>query len=84
MSIVQFRALLAAVVLGIGAALGAAVPAAAGTAPGNEGLAGRPAPMPNGHVAAPPAVTSSGTFSANRRLAGAEVNKRPQYSGEGN
>ena len=60
MSVIQFRALLAAVVLGIGAALGAAVPAVAGTAPGNEGPAGRPAPMPNGHVAAPPAVTSSG------------------------
>jgi peptidoglycan/xylan/chitin deacetylase (PgdA/CDA1 family) len=60
MSMVQFRALLAAVVLGIGAALGAAVPAAAGTAPGNEGPAGRSAPMPNGQVAAPPAVTSPG------------------------
>jgi peptidoglycan/xylan/chitin deacetylase (PgdA/CDA1 family) len=58
MPMVQFRALLAAVVLGIGGALAAAVPAAAGTAPGNEGPAGRPASMPNGRVAAPPAAAS--------------------------
>jgi peptidoglycan/xylan/chitin deacetylase (PgdA/CDA1 family) len=60
MPMVKFRVLLAAMALSVAGALGAAVPATAGTAPGNEGPAGRPALTPSGRVAAPPAVTSSG------------------------
>jgi peptidoglycan/xylan/chitin deacetylase (PgdA/CDA1 family) len=59
MSLARFRVLIAAVALGVAGALGAAVPAVAGTAPGNEGPAGRMAPLPDGRVAAPPAMTSS-------------------------
>ena len=58
--IIQSRVLFAALALGVAGALGAAVPAAAGTAPGSEGPAGRSATLPNGQVAAPPTVTSTG------------------------
>jgi peptidoglycan/xylan/chitin deacetylase (PgdA/CDA1 family) len=61
MSMVKFRVLFAAVAVGLAGALAAgAAPATAATGPGREGPAGRPAPMPNGRAAAPPAVTSPG------------------------